>query len=153
MSINYKITYRQKIKIKRLYMQEGLQPSEISELTGINPRAITQYVYKQGLSKKRKELDERVDQVTTLESGILKEQKDFAEVIAIRSQEMVMKGFDEAEIASDGKEFAGYANGTRNFYDIYRKAQGLDGQLANAVNIGIKIVCDQPISKVEAVNI
>jgi len=143
-----RIPMKMKLKIKTLYLKKDYQPSQIAQELKLPLKQVQSFVYRSGLSKQKKQVMERVDEIATAEASILNEHAEFAQEISDEAQAMILEGFDGAVTAKDGKDFAGWASGTKTFYDIYRKAQGLDGQVSNAIAIGIKVVCDQPIRTV-----
>lgn len=137
------------VQAKALYVVKGMNPKDIGEKLGVDPRKISNFASRNGWTK------ERARKLTRLENLAVASAQDanaaFLESMALQSEELAEDGMQMAretvtrrdEYAA--KDFASTTQGVKNLVEIFRKVRGLDGQSASGgVTIGALYLNAQP---------
>lgn len=144
MTTPLRLTYIQKVKIKRLYIDEGMAPIDIADLTSFNRVQISNYVSKSGLAKQRKQIEDRVVNLSDIEANSIEELSDFNDAVAGLAQETTLKGLHGALDSSDGKDFSGFMSGAKTGMDMFRRARGLDNNMSAGVQVNLQVLLANP---------
>lgn len=126
-----------KLKVRRLYLIDGLSPKEISEKTDIPPQAVTNMANKHGWAAQRREAGIKAsaqaeDQARAAISEAL-------ESVATRTEELVERGLDLAEHTADERDAKGFAmaaKGVQSFHAVWRLARGVDAKTGASAGRG-----------------
>lgn len=121
-----------RMKIRSLYLYNGLDPKEIAEQTQIPVAAIHKLVGNAGWSAQRSRLKREIQAKADARSAA--EVEGIVEAVAIKSEEMGLRSLDEAgdildaKVRSDfwAKDLQSVSQAAKNFIGLARQARGLD---------------------------
>lgn len=121
------------LKVKKLYLVDGLSPSEIAEKVGLSPQSVSNLAYRNGWSHVRRRNEAKA--LAKVEDQARAAVEQALESVAIRTEGLVERGLDLAENAADAgdaKSFAMAAKGSRDLHAIWRLATGIDAHAAGS---------------------
>lgn len=83
------------------------------------------------------------------EQAAIVDAREFVQAVAIRGEEMAMKGFDVAEKMADGGDAIGFSaamSGTKTAVALTRQALGIDATQSAGVNVTLNAVFGAPVA-------
>jgi transposase-like protein len=119
---------RDKLAARRMYLIQGLSPSEIARKLDRTNNSISTLASRQGWAKLRSKADEAA--AASADEQATAAAREFTESLASNGQELTEAGFDlarEAAAARDAKGFVMAASGVKIFAQLARVGLGIEG--------------------------
>lgn len=142
-------TREEKLRVRTLYLVRGWTAGEIAKELGKEPRQITSLANHRGWAKRRREIEEKAARVA--ENAAIIDAKEFVEAVAIRGEEMAMKGFDVASARADEGDALGFSaamSGTKTAVALTRQALGIDATQSAGQGVTLNMVFGAPVEAV-----
>lgn len=121
-----------KLKVRNLYLSQGLGPQAIAKITGLTEKQAGNIIVREGLAKLRASAKSAIE--ARSDARTQEQVSEVIEAIARESEEIALSGIARAREATESrsefaaKDFQSWTGGVRNLVNIARQARGLDSE-------------------------